>query len=244
MRKLVLKNGKIYVERDTFVPAVYAEDGVIRVIGEDEEILKAAGEDAEIIDLEGRTVIPGINDSHMHLLNVGMTFAHAPITGVSSIEKMIEQVRAFALQYPEEVKNGIMSKGWNQDLFDGEKRMPNRYDLDKISIQVPVVLQRVCGHVAAVNSKVIELLGLDHERIEVSGGTIETDENGVPTGIFTENAMELANNLIPKFTFEDDKRMFLHAAEYAVSHGITSVQSNDVQSSISPSGLYPILGRL
>lgn len=81
---------------------------------------------------------------------------------------------------------------------------------------------------AAANSKAIELLGLDQKMFRVDGGTIETDENGMPTGIFTENAMELVNGLIPKYTLEDDKRMFLNAAEYAVAHGITSVQSNDV----------------
>ena len=95
MRKLVLRNGKIYVERGRFAQALYAEDGVIQAVGTEEEVLTAAGkrdgsgnglDGAEIIDLEGRTVIPGINDSHMHLLNVGMDFATAPITGVSSVD--------------------------------------------------------------------------------------------------------------------------------------------------------------
>ena len=173
-------------------------------------------------------MIPGINDSHMHLLNVGMDFATAPITGVSSVDEMVERVKEFVRQNPETAKQGIAGKGWNQDLFIGEKRMPGRYDLDRISTEVPVVLQRICGHVAAANSKAIELLGLDQKMRHVDGGTIETDENGMPTGIFTENAMELVNGLIPKYTLEDDKRMFLNAAEYAVAHGITSVQSNDV----------------
>ena len=237
MRKLVLRNGKIYVERGRFAQALYAEDGVIQAVGTEEEVLTAAGkrdgsgnglDGAEIIDLEGRTVIPGINDSHMHLLNVGMDFATAPITGVSSVDEMVERVKEFVRQNPETAKQGIAGKGWNQDLFIGEKRMPGRYDLDRISTEVPVVLQRICGHVAAANSKAIELLGLDQKMRHVDGGTIETDENGMPTGIFTENAMELVNGLIPKYTLEDDKRMFLNAAEYAVAHGITSVQSNDV----------------
>lgn len=90
MRKLVLRNGKIYVERGRFAQALYAEDGVIQAVGTEEEVLTAAGkrdgsgnglDGAEIIDLEGRTVIPGINDSHMHLLNVGMDFATAPHHG-------------------------------------------------------------------------------------------------------------------------------------------------------------------
>lgn len=140
------------------------------------------------------------------------------------MDEMVERVKEFVRQNPETAKQGIAGKGWNQDLFIGEKRMPGRYDLDRISTEVPVVLQRICGHVAAANSKAIELLGLDQKMRHVDGGTIETDENGTPTGIFTENAMELVNGLIPKYTLEDDKRMFLNAAEYAVAHGITSVQ--------------------
>ena len=107
MRKLVLRNGKIYVERGRFAQALYAEDGVIQAVGTEEEVLTAAGkrdgsgnglDGAEIIDLEGRTVIPGINDSHMHLLNVGMDFATAPITGVSSVDEMVERVKEFVRQ--------------------------------------------------------------------------------------------------------------------------------------------------
>ena len=142
----------------------------------------------------------------MHLLNVGMDFATAPITGVSSVDEMVERVKEFVRQNPETAKQGIAGKGWNQDLFIGEKRMPGRYDLDRISTEVPVVLQRICGHVAAANSKAIELLGLDQKMRHVDGGTIETDENGMPTGIFTENAMELVNAFISR----DDTFRMLH----------------------------------
>lgn len=228
MRKLVLVNGKIYVERGNFVQAVYVKDDRICAAGGNEEILRAAGEDAAMIDLQGKTVIPGLNDSHMHLLNVGMSSAQADIFGVASIGEMIERVKAFIRENPEEARHGIVSKGWNQDLFEDDKRMPNRYDLDQISTEIPIILKRVCGHVAVANSKVIELLGLDKSMVPVSGGTIELDEAGTPNGIFTENAIELAVDLVPKFTMEDNKRLFLRAAEYALAHGITSVQSNDV----------------
>lgn len=227
MSKLVLVNGKIYVDRGMFAEAVYAKDDTICAVGTKDEVLAAAGE-AEVIDLEGKTVIPGLNDSHMHLLNVGMGFAQAKIIGVTSMEELIGRVKAFMEERPEEAKNGILSKGWNQDLFTDGKRMPTRYDLDRISTEIPIVLRRVCGHVASANSKVIELLGLDENMVHVDGGTIETDENGRPNGIFTENAIALAADLIPKYTLEDNKRLLLQAADYALAHGITSVQSNDV----------------
>lgn len=227
MSRLVLVNGKIYINRGVFAEAVFAENDRIRAVGKNQEILKMAGE-AEIIDLQGKIVIPGLNDSHMHLLNVGMGFAQAKIIGVTSISELIDRVRGFMKEHPEEAKNGILSKGWNQDFFTDEKRMPTRDDLDRISTEIPIVLKRVCGHVASANSKVIELLGLDETMVHVDGGTIETDENGRPNGIFTENAVALAADRIPRYTLEDNKRLFLRAVDYALAHGVTSVQSNDV----------------
>ena len=109
MSELVLTNGKIYVERDVFAEAVYAEDGVIRMTGSNAEVLAAAGGDAEVIDVEGRTVIPGLNDSHMHLLMVGMGLGRPDTAGVTSIDELVDRVKTFIEEHPEESKNGIMT---------------------------------------------------------------------------------------------------------------------------------------
>ena len=94
-------------------------------------------------------MIPGINDSHMHLLNVGMDFATAPITGVSSVDEMVERVKEFVRQNPETAKQGIAGKGWNQDLFIGERGCRAVMIWIGSPTEVPVVLQRICGHVAS-----------------------------------------------------------------------------------------------
>ncbi len=227
MKKLALTNGKVYVERGHFAQAVYAEDGVIRLVGTNDEVLAAAGADAQVLDCGGRTVIPGLNDSHMHLLMIGTGLSTAQTAGVTSMAELIQRVRDFIRENPEAARNGVRSTGWNQDLFTDEKRMPTRWDLDKISTEIPIFLRRVCGHVGVCNSKIIEMLGLDEQLQEVSGGTIELDANGRPNGIFTENANDLPESCIPILSLEDYERAFLKGAEYALSHGITSVQSND-----------------
>ena len=228
MRKRIFYNGKIYVEKGTFAEAVFVEDGVIRAVGNVKDVREFSGSDVDEVDLEGKTVIPGLNDSHMHLLMVGMLLSTADIVGVSSIDEMIERVKDFMKQNPDACRNGILSMGWNQDFF-AEKRLPLRADLDRISTDIPIVLRRVCGHVAVVNSKVIEILGWDEQIPEIEGGTVEVDENGKPNGIVTENAGDVVMAVIPKPTYEDNKRAFLKAADYALAHGITSVQSNDVE---------------
>ncbi len=231
MEKLALINGKIYVEKGVFAQAVLCKNGRIAAVGSDGEILALAG-DAKVIDCGGKTVIPGLNDSHLHLIQIGVRMAQVNIKAATSIDDLVRRVREFRQADPELCEKGITSNGWNQDKFtEGEKRTPNRYDLDRIATDIPVVLSRVCGHVVSCNSKALELLGMDKAPGVAEGGTIEVDEQGVPNGIFTENCGDLPYTTVPAMTMEDAKRRFLVAAEYALSHGITSVQSNDVSGS-------------
>ncbi len=242
--KKALVNGKIYVERGTFATAVAIEDGIITAVGTNEEILACVGQDAEIIDCEGRTVIPGLNDSHMHLLMMGAGLYQVDITGVKSIDEMIERVRAFREKYPSRCTNGIHSVGWNQDLFTQDKRIPNRHDLDRIATDIPVVLERVCGHVVSSNTKAIELLGLNVGSPQFAGGTFELEEDGYPNGVFTENASGHIISTIPDYTLEQREGMFMAAMDYAVAHGLTSVQSNDVGTTAEAEIVFPLVNKI
>jgi len=235
--KTVLFNGKVYVEKGVYAQAVLIEDGIISAVGTDEEILAKAEliDDAdasggfEKIDCEGRTVIPGLNDSHMHLLSFGRTLQKAKIDDVKSIDHMIERCRQFIADHPDRVANGMHALGWNQDTFtEGEKRMPTRHDLDKISTDIPVIMERVCGHMLSANTKAIEILGYDKEVPEIPGGEIRLEEDGFPSGIFTENACFVVNELIPTPDKAERQAALLEGMKYAVAHGLTSIQANDV----------------
>jgi predicted amidohydrolase YtcJ len=227
--KTVIFNGKIYVERDNFQEAVLFEDGIIKAVGKNEEILSIAG-DAEKIDCEGKTVIPGLNDSHMHLLMVGEVLSEAPTGEATSVEDMVERCKKFAADNPQLVAKGMHSQGWNQDLFEkGKVRLPNRHDLDKISTEYPIVLERVCGHTCAVNTKVLELLGIGKNNPQIyDGGTIEFEEDGNPSGYFTENAVYEIRKIVPQASIEEQKGFLLKAMKYASEHGLTSIQANDI----------------
>ena len=233
MSKLALFNGKIYVEKGVFAQALWAEDGVIVGVGKNEDV-PAEYHAYEVIDCGGKTVIPGLNDSHLHLIQIGTRLAQAPINQATSMDHLVEIVKNFATKNPALTAKGIKAAGWNQDLFTDEKRAPTRWDLDRISTEVPVVLSRVCGHVVSANSKALEILGMDKVPGHVDGGTIEVDENGVPNGIFTEAANGLAHSTIPALTLADAEQHFFVGANYALSHGITSVQSNDAGNSSYP----------
>ena len=230
--KKVFFNAKVYVEKSVYAQAVLAEDGIIRAVGTDEEVLAAADADGlpyEKVDCGGRTMLPGLNDSHMHLLMFGRSLYKVKTDDVKSIDELVQRCRTFITEHPERVKNGMHSVGWNQDNFtEGEKRMLTRHDLDRISTEIPVIMERICGHMLTANTKAIEMLGFDREIPEIPGGEVRLEADGFPSGIFTENACHVVNALIPNPTMEERQAAILDGMKYAVAHGLTSVQCNDV----------------
>jgi len=222
--KTILTNGKMYIGKNNFCEAIFLENGIIQQIGTNDEILNNKADN--IIDLQGKTVLPGLNDSHMHISLIGEAMTSCNLTSAKSIEEVIQTGKKFL-----EANNDIVTlkgRGWNQDYFiSGEKRLISRFDLDKISTEIPIVFERVCGHIITGNTKALEILNVDENTL-VDGGIIELGNDGKPNGIFKENAMYLINSAIPEKSNVQREKEFLKAAEYAVSVGLTSIQSCDV----------------
>lgn len=224
----IFHNAKIYVDKGDYRQAVLVEDGIVVQVGSDADILPLAKPEDAVYDCGGRTLVPGFNDSHMHFMQLGETLNQAQIDGVRSIDEMIDVCRKFMADHPERVKNGLHAIGWNQDLFTDGDRLPDRHDLDKISTDIPIVLERVCGHIVSTNTKLIEMLGLDGNSPQYPNGEFLLGSDGYPNGIFKGNACNVAKDLIPDFTMEERREMILSTMEYVVSLGLTSIQSNDV----------------
>lgn len=226
MRKLFL-GGKFYISKEEFVEAVLVDNDRIISLGEKKD-LQLLDYD-EVVDLTGKTILPGLNDSHCHISSVGAAYLQVDLSECHSIDEIIELTRDFIIKNPVLTKNGVRSLGWNQDLFtSGEKRILNIHDVDKISTEIPIILERVCGHICAVNSKAITMKGITKDTPIPRGGTIEFDEHDKPTGVLTENSVQWIEEIIPNYT-KKEKIEFMHRAlNYASSVGLTSVQSNDV----------------
>lgn len=226
----ILYNGKIYTlgNRGTVAEAIYIKGNKIAFIGENEEALRFKNKDTKLIDLEGKMAVPGFNDSHMHLLSYGYTATKIELNNAKSIEDLIllgkERLNSVNL------KKGdwILGRGWNNDYFD-DNRLPTRYDLDKITTDSPICYTRVCGHILVVNSKALEIVGIDRNSPQVPGGKFDLDENGEPLGIFRENAMDIIYSAIPDPDIESIKSMILKCSEDAVKQGITSIQTDDFE---------------
>ena len=219
--KTAYLNGCIYTGQLPVMEAFLEEDGYFSKVGSNEEI--AAMEADHRVDLQGMFVCAGFNDSHMHLLNLGQALSVAPLhlyTG--SLQQML-----LCLQQMQPGRGGwILGRGWNQDFFTDANRMPNRWDLDQVSLEHPVCAVRACGHAMAVNSKALEILGITAQTPQIPGGEIVM-ETGVPNGVLFDNAMDLVYAAVPAPTKEELKAMLRAACRMLNSYGITSCQSDD-----------------
>ena len=219
--KTVYYNAQVYTGLLPLQQAFAVEDGKFIFAGSSADALALDAQ--QFIDLQGVFVCAGFNDSHMHLLNLGQTLGQAPLyQHTGSLQDMLA-----CLRRTDPGRGGwILGRGWNQDYFADVHRMPNRYDLDKVSTEYPICVNRACGHALAVNSKALEILGITADTPQVEGGSIVM-EAGEPNGIFFDNAMDLVLRAIPDPDKEEIKDMLRAACAYLNSYGITSCQSDD-----------------
>lgn len=219
----IYQNGIIYTG-EQFIDSFAVKDGCFIKVP---DVSKLNIEDYEIVDLKQHFVLPGFNDSHMHLLNLGCFLKQVDLSKhTSSLSDVLDALKTKSLELDE--NQWLEGRGWNQDYFTDENRFINRYDLDKVSLTMPICITRACGHVCVVNSKVLSMLGLKDHAIELDDGFMDVDEDGKPLGIFRENAIALLAKVKPIYTKEDIKERILLASQKVNSYGIASCQSDDL----------------
>jgi len=225
---LILHNGNIVTvdERNSRAEAVAIKGNKIAAVGSNQEILTLEDEETKVVDLKGKTVVPGFNDSHMHLLWYALSLEEADLNACTGIDQLIGTVKDFIER--ENVPKGawVQGRGWNETFFK-EKRLPSRDDLDKISQKHPIVLTRTCGHLCVVNTKALKIAGIYENPPEIKKGSIDKDEKEIPTGILREDAESIIYNMIPKIGKDKIKKLILKAESDFLKAGLTSVQTDD-----------------
>ena len=225
--KTIYKNGTVYTGKLPLVEAFAVENGTFVFAGSNCEADALTEAEDKVVDLGGKFVCSGFNDSHMHLLNYGGSLLKAQLAAhTESLEDMLKCLDTFQKEHPRKDGAWLMGRGWNQDYFADVDRMPNRYDLDRVSTEVPICATRACGHCLVVNSKALELLGVTAETPQPEGGEIGM-ENGEPDGRFFDNAMEPVYDSIPAPGKDEIKDMIRSACKALNSYGVTSSQSDD-----------------
>jgi len=220
-------NGNIItLDGNKVCEAFYIENSIFKAVGTTDEILKFTKLQGDIVDLKGKTVVPGFNDAHMHFLMYAVQKNNVNLLNVPSIDNMVSLSIEYIKNRNIPSEEWIISRGWNHDLFS-EKRLPTRYDLDKISADHPIYFSRICGHIGVVNSKALKLLNIDSETNNPLGGIIDK-ENGIPTGILRENALNLVSDFLPNMSKDQIKRALKSAFMDALKVGITTIQTEDL----------------
>lgn len=222
----VYKNGTIYT-MDPELPkaqAVAVTGNIIAGVGSDTDMEAVIGPGTKVYDLGGKTVIPGFNDSHNHMITLGILKIGVPILPEQcpDIAKMKLEIaeKAVALEPGE----WIYGRGYDESRMEGGI-MPDAKDLDEVAPDNPVFLTRTCGHISVANSLALKLAKIDDSTKDPSGGKIVRDEHGKATGFLQETAQSLIKNIMPPYGKEDIVKALDQTCKIYNSFGITS--SND-----------------
>ena len=156
--------------------AVAVEDGMITCVGTNEKVQNFTGEECEVYNLQGKTMLPGFNDSHLHLLSYGYSLEVADLNDCHSLEEMKDRLRRYIRENNIQPGEWVEGRGWDQNQFDTGK-MPTRADLDEEFGAYYVVLTRTCAQISVVTTNVLKLAGIFENPEPVEGGMILTDEN-------------------------------------------------------------------
>jgi predicted amidohydrolase YtcJ len=193
----------------------------VLAVGAEAEVLKLKGPQIQVIDLGGNFVMPGFNDAHTHLAEAGFQRLSVDLVGVRSLSEFRERILAKV----ETAAPGewILGGGWDHTLWP-TKELPSRADLDAITTDHPVYLNRVDGHIAVANTRALELAGITAGSKDPEGGKIDRDSTGQPTGILRETAKQAMTAVIPKPTAEKRRRAMEAALSDLAQWGITSAQ--------------------
>lgn len=172
----------------------FDETGLILAVGDSDSLLSEFPA-AERLDLAGRTVIPGLIDSHGHLHNLAESLTRAQLAGTTSVEDVLERLAAHEARLGE--SDWLLGRGWDQNDWP-VREFPTRADLDARFPDRPVWLRRIDGHAAWANSAALAMVDRDLSGDwQIEGGMIHRDAGGNPTGIFIDKAMALVEQIVP-----------------------------------------------
>lgn len=207
------------------VEALAIKDGLIQSLGTNDEIMAAAGAKSQKIDLGGRRVIPGLNDSHTHLIRGGLNFnMELRWENVPSVADALRLLKEQAARTPAPQWVRVVG-GWSEFQF-AERRMPTLDEINQAAPDTPVFILHLYGR-ALLNKAALNVLGFDKSTPNPPGGVIEKDANGVPSGLLVAkpSALILYSTLSrgPKLPIDDQINSTRHYMREMNRLGITSV---------------------
>ncbi|MFH0866342.1 MAG: amidohydrolase family protein [Bacteroidota bacterium] len=215
---LIVYNAHIYTVDSTFSvkDCIVINSGLFIDVGTKSDML-GKYDPVETLDLKGKYIYPGFIDAHCHFYGYAVSTLEADLSGTASFDEVLQIVAAF---HKKNASTWIKGRGWDQNDWS-VKEYPDKTKLDLLFPDNPVLLIRIDGHAAITNSAALKIAGVSEDS-KIKGGIIEL-ENGEPTGILIDNAIELVSNIIPRHSDMEISKALTDAAEKCFSVGLTSV---------------------
>ena len=183
---LINANIRTMNPRQPVAQALATKGSKIVKVGSNQEINQLINNETLVISLDGKTTVPGLIDTHIHVADFGRCLLWLDLADAKSIQELQNILEDKVKQMP--AKKWIVGRGWNQNRFK-EKRLLNRSDLDEVAFDNPVVLYHESEMICAVNSKALFLAGVNNQIAAPSGGTIDKNpQTGELTGVLRDNA--------------------------------------------------------
>lgn len=226
----ILYNGDI-ITLDTANPRVTAlaiSFGRIVAAGNDDDVLNLARPGTVKHNLNGKVVIPGLIDAHLHFEWISRSLGSVDLYEVPTKADALDRIATFAEAHPDH--EWILGRGWSQDLWAGGQ-FPTATDLDAVTGNRPAYFSAKSGHAGWVNSAGMRLAGINAETPDPEGGQLIRDEQGNPTGALLETAMELVDDAMPQLTSEQLADHMKVAHDKMLSVGLTGFHDYDNPSS-------------
>ncbi len=226
MIQTLLVNGNIITldERRPRASALAISYGRVVALGEDADLRRLAGSGATVVNLDGKTVLPGLCDAHLHWEAQARALKSVNVFEIPNKAEALERVRERAAQSP--AGEWITGQGWAQDLWP-DRAFPSKADLDTVAPHNPVYLSAKSGHAGWVNSAALAAAGISDSTPDPDGGQIARDDTGAATGILLETALELVDNCIPRPTGDQLADMMRDAQALAHQSGLTMIHDFD-----------------
>lgn len=220
--QLILINGKILTMdgRSTVAEALAIRDGKILAIEAGASIKSLAGAGTRVLDLAGKTVVPGLIDTHAHFKAAGLSEYVVNMSRAKNVAEALDAIRAFAAN--KKPGEWIVGGPWHPPSQLAEKRYLTRQEIDSVAPNNPVYLRTV-GHFSMANSMALQQAGVGKDTANPSGGSFERDPSGELTGILVETAIDRVEKAVPPWTADDEVRQFKIAEGVLNTFGITSV---------------------
>ena len=232
---LILKNAKVITmdARQPSAELVAISGEKILLVASNDEMESVAGANTRIIDCQGKTVAPGFNDAHCHIISFIRKLLSIDLSplAVSSIADIKEAIRRQAQNTPP--GRWLSGTGYNE-FYLAEKRCPTRWDIDEVAPDHPVVLSHRSLHACVLNSMALSMAGITTETPEPPGGFIDRDFNtGEPNGILLEMLGYIREKVIPPLSEDELTEGIILANRHYLSYGITSLQDATVSNNYS-----------